>query len=370
MIVRVVLFSLVGILSLTSMALAHDVDRVFHNQTNSFVGFVTGEADPCGYPRQSLADKHAPAGLMGDHVHHQGEFMVEYKYMIMFMEDNRVGTNTVSDRDALTIGQQLGTNFGATPTQMTMEMHMVHMMYGLTDDITLYVMPMLLSNTMDHIRGPRNPLPQGTPFTTHISGFGDTILGGLVRIYEGENDSLILNLGGSLPTGELDRVTTVPTGGRVEQEFPYPMRLGSGTFNARPGLTYKRYLPHSSFGLQFQSDLPIGRNWDNYSVGNSYQFNGWYSQLITPWLATSFRVEGLILENFDGADPDVNGRVISTVRPDMRGGEFINFGYGAAILADDGYLLNMEAVQNIYQDLDGIQLERDWTFWVSWSKAW
>ena len=315
----------VSLIAFVGRGLAHDVDYVFQNEPNDFVSFVRGEANPCGYERDSLADKHAPAGLMGDHVHEQGEFMLEYKYMIMYMEDNRVGRNTVSDRDALRIGQQLGTNFGATPTQMTMEMHMIHMMYGLTDDITLYVMPMLLSNTMDHIRGPANPLPQGTPFTTHISGYGDTQLGALIELYEGEGDSLILNLGGSVPTANLDQTTSAPTGGRVSQEFPYPMRLGSGTFNARPGLTYKRYLPFGSVGLQFQSDLPIGRNWENYSVGNTYQFNGWYSHLITPWLATSFRVEGLVLSNFDGRDPQLNGRVISTNRPDMRGGEFYQF---------------------------------------------
>ncbi|MCA9071568.1 MAG: hypothetical protein KDA84_21730 [Planctomycetaceae bacterium] len=73
--------------------------------------------------------------------------------------------------------------------------------------------------------------------------------------------------------------------------------------------------------------------------------------------------------NFDGRDPQRNGRAIGTNRPEMRGGEFIDFAYGASILAKDGHLLSVEAVQNIYQDLDGIQRERDWTLWASWSKA-
>ncbi|MCH1495007.1 MAG: transporter, partial [Rubripirellula sp.] len=37
------------------------------------------------------ADKHAPAGLMGDHLHKTGEWMVEYKYMNMYMDGNRAG---------------------------------------------------------------------------------------------------------------------------------------------------------------------------------------------------------------------------------------------------------------------------------------
>ena len=55
--------------------------------------------------RKSLADKHAPAGLMGDHVHDRGEWMFEYKYMNMYMEDNRIGTSTVSDAAAFGFGR-------------------------------------------------------------------------------------------------------------------------------------------------------------------------------------------------------------------------------------------------------------------------
>jgi len=80
---------------------------------------------------------------MGEHVHEQGEWMAEYKYMNMYMDDNRSGDDTLTDADSIALGgtftgvHPMGTNRGATPTQMTMEMHMVHLMYGLTDDITL-----------------------------------------------------------------------------------------------------------------------------------------------------------------------------------------------------------------------------------------
>ena len=35
------------------------------------------------------ASSHAPIGVMGDHTHHKGEFMVSYRYMSMFMKDLR-----------------------------------------------------------------------------------------------------------------------------------------------------------------------------------------------------------------------------------------------------------------------------------------
>ena len=254
---------------------------------------------------------------------------------------------------------------------MNMEMHMLHIMYGWSDNVTLYAMPMLSSLTMDHIRGPMNPAPQGpgSPFTTHNSGFDDTGFGALWRVYKGQTDSLVLNLGFTVPTGELDRTSTAPTGGLVSQELPYPMRRGSGTFNARPGATYMSYYDHGSLGLQFQSDLPVGRNKEGYSVSDTYRLSAWYSWLACDRLAFSYRLETAWRSNFHGADPDLNGAVISTARPDMRGGEWVNFGYGTALLLNSGGLLSFEAVHPVYEHLNGIQLENDWWLFASWSRS-
>ena len=70
---------------------------------------------------------------MGDHTHNKGEFMFTYRYMRMFMNKNRNGTDNVSDNNVLK-------DFAVTPTKMTTEMHMFSFMYGLTDTATLMVM--------------------------------------------------------------------------------------------------------------------------------------------------------------------------------------------------------------------------------------
>lgn len=321
-------------------------------------------------PLRSRADKHAPASLMGDHVHAQGEWMVEYRYMNMYMDDNRSGSRTVSDADSIAWGGTSNpiTNRGATPTDMTMEMHMVHVMYGLNDEVTLYTMAMLPSITMDHLRGPMNMAGPGTAFTTHNSGFGDTTIGALLRLYADEDDDLILNLSGSLPTGRIFRTTTIPSGGMMSQPLPYPMRPGSGTFNARPGITWKRYFDFGSVGAQFQSDLPIGRNYRNYSVSDEHRLNFWHSLVLTEHWATTLRLENLWRSKYDGADPNSVDAVISTNVEAFRGGYWLNLGVGSAFLLN-GHLLNMELVPTLYQDLNGIQLETDWSFVISWSKS-
>jgi hypothetical protein len=318
--------------------------------------------------RRGLADKHAPAGIMGDHLHEPGQWMIEYKYMNMYMDGNLVGSTEVSDADAVTIGNSLGTNFGASPTAMNMEMHMIHLMYGLSEDFTAYTMIMLPSLTMDHIRGPGNPAGPGTPFTTHNSGVGDTYFGVLGRLYQDDNDDVILNLGATAPTGDLYTLSSIPTGGLVAQPLPYPMRLGSGTFNARPGVTWKHYFPRSSFGTQLQTYLPIGRNYRGYAVSEEYRLNTWFSKLITDNIAFSTRVENLWTTDYDGADPESPNALISTNVENFRGGYMLNLGLGVAGLYK-GHLLNVEFIPTLAQDVNGIQLGTDWTFVASWSKS-
>ncbi len=325
--------------------------------------------------RKSMADKHAPAGIMGDHLHNKGEWMVEYKYMNMYMEDNKIGSRKVSDTAALgvpptspppgpgiTVDGVL-TNRGATPTQMTMEMHMAHIMYGATDDITLYTMVMLPSITMDHLR------PNLTNFTTHNSGFGDTAFGALLRLISDEDEDLVFNLGCSVPTGEIFRQTTIPTGGAAFQPLPYPMRLGSGTFNLRPGITYKKFYDCFSCGIQFQTDLPIGRNYRDYSLGEEYRLNSWTSVLLTENVSVSWRGQHVWRANIDGADSSAANALISTNVESFRGGYWYSQGFGLQAMIKKNYF-NFEIVPTLYQKLDGIQLETDFSVIGSWSRAW
>lgn len=326
--------------------------------------------------RKSLADKHAPAGIMADHLHKPGEIMAEYKYMTMVMDGNRFGTTNLTDQQAFTVGQALvpPTNNAITPTHMTMEMHMAHLMYGWKENITLYTMLTFPSLTMDHLRSPTFPIIplRNTPFTTHNSGIGDTVFGALWQIHETPDEQVILNLAFSIPTGGISRNTAIPTGGMVEQRLPYPMQLGSGSFDLMPGISYRKFFPRSSIGAQFQTDLPVGRNRLNYRVGEQYRLSAWYAYLKRDWLSFTFRAEGVWEENYHGADPALVAAepLISTARPDMRGGEWVNFGYGFQALMRNSHLINCEITHPVYQNLDGIQLKSTWNLFVSWSKGW
>tara|TARA_R110002111_G_scaffold39168_1_gene74092 strand:- start:103 stop:840 length:738 start_codon:yes stop_codon:yes gene_type:complete len=245
----------------------------------------------------------------------------------------------------------------------------MHVMYGATEDVTIYTMLMLPSITMDHLRGDSNPAGRDTPFTTHNSGFGDTTLGALIRLYSDSDQDLILNLAGSLPTGDIYRESTVPTGGAMSQALPYPMRLGSGTFNAKPGITYKQFYGWGSCGIQFTTDLPIGRNYRGYSVSDEFRLNAWNSVLLTDNWSVSMRAENLWRSDFDGEDEGTPNALISTNVEDFRGGYWFNLGIGTQAMWNGNYL-NFEAVPTVAQDLNGMQLETDFSVIGSWSRSW
>ncbi|MEF9437847.1 MAG: hypothetical protein L0922_03550 [Candidatus Mariimomonas ferrooxydans] len=64
-----------------------------------------------------------PVGVMGGHIHHTGSWMLSYRYMYMGMDGNRDGTDSVSTGDVLQ-------DFMVTPTEMSMQMHMLGIMHS------------------------------------------------------------------------------------------------------------------------------------------------------------------------------------------------------------------------------------------------
>jgi len=322
--------------------------------------------------RKQLVDQYGPAGIMNDHVQAKGQWRVEYRYMNTYLDDNLIGNDQVSDAVALGTNVPVGppgpgitidgitTNVGATPTQMTRERHMLQFLYGASDDVTLYTMAMLPSLTMDHLRS------DFTDFRTHNSGFGDTAFGALLNLWSDEDESWIFNLGCSVPTGDIDRESSLLTG--TPTPLSYPLRLGSGTFNFRPGLTYRHFADWWSWGAQFQTDLPIGRNDRGYSVGEEYRLNTWTSVLLTDQVALSLRSQHLWQASYDGFDPTLSDALVSTHVESFRGGYWYSLGFGAQANLR-GHHLSTEIVPTIRQDLNGIQLETDFSVIASWSKT-
>lgn len=309
-------------------------------------------------------DSHAPIGVMGDHTHGEGEWMLSYRYMFMHMGGNRTGTNQVPV-SAITPGA-----FMVAPTGMDMQMHMLGLMYAPSDHITLMAMLPVVQISMDHVIG-----MNGNIFSTDSQGLGDVSLSALWRVFETKGHRIHLHGGVALPTGETTVDGVTPASAPAEVELPYPMRPGSGSLSLLPGLTYMGQSSLLSWGVQVTGKLPLHKNEENYRLGNSLSSSGWVAAQATKWLSTSVRVAGEAWGNIDGADPGlVGGPTVPTKLPNLRGGERIDLWLGINLLAPEGiaagHRLAIEAGFPLYQSLDGPQLESDWQLVTGWQKAW
>ncbi|MBV6623580.1 MAG: transporter [Rivularia sp. (in: Bacteria)] len=320
------------------------------NSEKSIIADSAHNSDPDKWSA-ARPDGHAPIGVMGDHAHKKGEFMFSYRYMFMEMDGNRDGTNSISDSEVLQ-------DFMVTPVDMSMQMHMVGAMYAVSDDVTLMAMVPYVSKEMEHLTR------MGTRFTTNSEGFGDIKTSALYTVFNKDKQRVHLNLGVSFPTGSIDERDDTPAG--EDQILPYPMQIGSGTFDLLPGITYLGQSGKGSWGAQALTTLRLGKNDNGYRLGNKYQLTGWIARNWTDWLSTSLRLTGKTWGDIDGADDRLNPMMIPTADPNLRSGTQINLGFGVNLYAPEGNLqgsrLAMEFELPILRDLDGPQLETDWQF--------
>jgi len=317
------------------------------------------------------ADSHAPIGVMGDHFHKRGEWMLSYRYMSMRMAGNLDGSDAI---DPDTIATTVPNRFFGMPMQpptlrivpvdMDMEMHMLGLMYAPSDRVTLMLMSNYITKEMNHITyaGPAGT-DVGGEFRTRTSGLGDTSLTALVSFHDDDMHRVHAIAGLSLPTGSTDEVDGIlaPTGMRPTVRVPYPMQLGSGSVDPIVGLSYSGTGARLGWGAQWRSTFRVSDNDDDYRLGDEHRLTAWTSYLFSDPLSASLRLECYSRGNIDGQDPSIMGPV-QTADPDRQGIDRLDLGVGLNWAGQGdlrGWRLGLEFVVPLQQDLDGPQLETD-----------
>ena len=299
------------------------------------------------------ADTHAPIGVMGDHTHNEGEWMFSYRFMRMEMDGNRDGSSRVPVEHVLK-------DYMVAPTNMTTDMHMLGAMYAPSDRWTLMAMVPYLDKSMDHVTR------MGGMFTTETSGLGDIALDGMYRIHNRADANAHLSFGVSLPTGGIDETGLTPMG---NVRLPYPMQLGSGTWDLRFGATWNRYFEKWSWGTQGTLIVRTGYNGNDYRLGDEAQASVWGARALSQSVSLSARLAYRQWGNIKGADPLLNPRVVPTADPKLRAGRRLDFGLGINLAGNDswrGHRLALEYLLPIHQSLDGPQLEQDWMLFLGY----
>jgi len=291
------------------------------------------------------------------HTHPAGMWMANYKYMHMVQNGLRNGTTDVPVENATPVGNK-PFGFMMAPTSMTMDMHMVMVMYGLTDRLTLMAMPTYLDNRMEMVMNMGMGNKPDSPMKT--SGLGDTELRGIYKI----NEYLTGSLGLSIPTGDINQ-DFVTMG--MKFRAPYDMQLGSGTVDLKPALTYSILSDDAmwNWGGQASFTYHVDHNGNGYSLGDSAKVTGWLQRALGPataWLRAAYNYTGSI----NGRDPEidklldpVSGAPTPDADPGNYGGHRFD-GFAGVSYAAGPFSIGVEAGIPLYQNLNGLQLKNEW----------
>lgn len=333
-----------------------------------------------------LPDTHAPAGVMVDHMHKAGEFMLGYRYSYSRSDgDTLHGTDAASDHDIMHNGCQPAGACSMKQSEMNMHMHMLDIMYAPTDWLTLMLMPMWMSMemTMSPLEGGHGHGGGHADMGSHshgTDGIGDTTFGALVRLSEGPGYHVHTGLMFSAPTGSVDEKGPCHGhhGGGHAAPGPcfthYMMQLGSGTWDFLPSLTYTGRDGLWAWGTQASGVIRLeDENESGYRLGDIFQATAWTSYRLTNWLSASVRVLYTYQDDIYG---HYNGAHNHSSPPDLQanyGGRFWDVGLGLNAVVPSGRLqghrLGIEWLLPIQDDVNGYQQEREGTLFVNWSKS-
>jgi len=314
------------------------------------------------------AGAHAPAGITGDHAHGSGEIMISYMYMDMRMNGLRTGSDRIEY-------VEVPTNYTMVPTEMGMRMHMLHVMYAPTDELTLVLISTYEEKemTMEVIRMGMgmsghggHSMAVGSQSTHQLEGWGDTQLGALYQFWKSGTHEVLGSFLFSAPTGSV----SIKNGDGTYTH--YGMQMGSGTWDAIPGVVYTGSQGSISWGAKMAVTVRLeDENRSGYQLGNVADISAWaaWSPVSVVSLSTrlAYRDEGQLSGHYNGihnhsSPPDVQANY---------GGKVLSAGFGVNGIIPIGGLgdhrIGAEVIFPLKQDLNGIQLGQDLALSLSWT---
>ncbi|MBV1917403.1 MAG: transporter [Sphingomonadaceae bacterium] len=310
------------------------------------------------------ADERGPAGMMGDHVHRGGEFMVGISYMHdEYGGANQRGTRKISDHMIAMA------DYTVRVKSMTMDMAMLHLMWAPNDRITFTAMPMWMRMEMtmlgigDHMEmdgassmvghGHHGPMP-GETMTHSVSGIGDTEVGALVSLARGPDLTAHAGLAVSIPTGSVSRKNHNGT------FVHYGMQPGSGTWDLIPSFTVGGGNEQLRWGAQARYRFSAeDRNKSGFRFGDRFDSSIWLTRPLSPAAAVTARIAYQDRSKVEGHYNGAHGHASPPDRQENYGGKVLQAGLGANLIVDGKWRIGAEAMLPVNQDLNGIQAPKN-----------
>lgn len=319
----------------------------------------------------SRPDSHAPVGVMGDHTHEAGGWMLSYQWMHSKMDGQRAGTNSLSNQQVYDLGYHMAV------TEMQMDMHMFGIMYAPTDALSLMAMLNYVEMDMQMITDPHAEqmmamsghggiMPSG--HSGHSSsGLGDITLSALYKVYDANYQRVHFELGLGLPSAEVDK----KQGGEF---LPYDMQLGSGTWDLKPGVTYLGQHGLLSWGAQASAVFRLeSANESGFAYGDGVNVTPWLAYRLSDSVSISGRLNYDYAEDIRGHYNGPHGHMSPPNFQANYGGHMLEAGLGLNYFVRNGFFkghrLAVEGLLPVYQDRNGVGMDQEFSVVIGWQKG-
>jgi hypothetical protein len=216
---------------------------------------------------------------------------VSYTYAVSDYDEYYIGTSSVSYDDVLfTPGGEprTDTNYPVVPTEIKQEVHALRVAFDLTDTLTVRAQLPMVKQSTDHI----SIVPGYHAFNISSDGVGDLAVVLDSRLKQTVNSLWKAGLGVSAPTGSIDEEGDTPRA-PGNQQLPYTMQLGSGTWDFPLFLSFRKYEARWDWGLDASIAVRTGKNDRDYRLGNKASVGGWVmwngSSVLKPGVRLDYR---------------------------------------------------------------------------------
>ena len=288
----------------------------------------------------------------------EGRWEFSYEFKHKSFSGYRNGTNDLSNADVLFEPgeQRTNANFPVLPTDIMQQVHLLRLKHSLDQYNHWYFNLPYIKQSSDHISSVDNY----ENFVIDSQGIGD-ISFVKAKHYPLETGGVSISYGLSLPTGSIDETGDTPRA-PGNQQLPYTMQLGSGTFDIPLAINYRF---NHQWAVGVDTRIRLGKNDRDYRLGNFYAVNTSYQYVHQNRIAYLGKLSFQHTERIDGQDdeitvPDPNFPFPASItNPDLFGGQKVLLNLGMNYKAFADLVLGFELGVPVYQDLNGPQLKEN-----------
>ena len=312
---------------------------------------ATAESSPdlASSPAPRVRRPPVPVGMRLAEVLEGRTVRIGYSWERRFARGLGARNDDFSRDDARALG------YSSTPRSRELTFHTFEIAYAPHPRTTLVMEVPFIQTELERVD------QLGGRTTVDTEGVGDMAFSLVGPFIRKGNESTQIRIGFNAPTGSIRRSDD---GVRL----PYDSQIGNGTWDLEWGWTYEGAWDRFAWGGQATGHHPVSRNDLDYRTGSRFVTSVWGAGTIISGLSVSLRTEWEKQNNIRGDDDALDPTFDPSENPRLRGGHRITFYPGASLEVPrlNGQRIGVEFGIPVYQDINGPQLQHDWSVKTAW----